>query len=54
MDQTVVIEVINGAADCTNKPKGVEVVIVDYDNEKVDDSYKPQVYKADEEIIGEE
>ena len=54
MDQVVVIEVIGGCADCTNKPKGIEVVIVDYDNEKEDGSYKPQVYEASEEIIGED
>jgi len=54
MDQAVVIEVIGGCADCTNKPKGIKVAIVDYDHEKEDDNYKPQVYEADEEIIGEE
>ena len=47
----VLIEVCGGMADCTGKPKGVKVIIVDHDNQKECDSYKPQVYEADEEII---
>ena len=52
--QRVVIEVRGGVAECTEKPKGVRVIIHDFDNAKVSSPeelpYEPEVYEEDEVI----
>lgn len=47
---TITVEISGGVAEITQKPKGVQVVIVDYDDEKADSNYKPFIIGTDIEL----
>ena len=46
-ENTVIIEVLGGLAECTQKPIGVRVIIMDHDNEKACDDYESADYLSD-------
>jgi hypothetical protein len=46
----IVIEVYGGCADCTSKPKGVEVVIIDHDNKRIGERNIEVTYDSETEI----
>ena len=52
----IIIEVTGGVADCTQKPEGVEVIIIDHDNADPDTGEidEPIVYGRREVIADEE
>lgn len=47
----VIVEVREGMAECCSKPKGIKLVIIDYDLMKRDNCYEPQVYEHDKTIV---
>ena len=50
MNDSILIEVRGGVAYVINKPKGVKIIIRDYDNEDKTSSYSEEVFEKDDII----
>lgn len=47
----VIVEVTGGVADCTQKPEGIELQIIDHDNaDPMTGEVEPQIYTVEDKI----